>query len=170
MSDEGARDDLSVAVQTRVALGLIAMPLVAAGATLLLFPLVYYQRYYAVSPSGGYTNTRGFPLVVRIAIAVAISAVPLSLLGGGLAIGLRVFRGRVTLPQTLAVGAFVGNAPFVFFGVLQALAYARRGLGVSIDHLFPDVLSAPFVFASALGLTCAGVFWLVAGRHLGARI
>jgi hypothetical protein len=167
MASERAHDGLPVSAQTRIAVGLVALPLVAAVAALLLFPLVYYQRYYAPSPFRGYAHTQGLPVVVRIAIAVAFASVPLSAVGGALAIGVRVFRGRVTLPQILVIGVLVGQVPFVFFGALQQLAYMRRGAGVSIAHAFPDVLSVPFMFASMLGLTCAAAFWLIAGASLG---
>jgi hypothetical protein len=75
-------------------------------------------------------------------------------------------RGRVTLLQVLVIGALVGNVPFVFFGALQQLAYVRRGVGLSLPSVLPDVLSAPFAFAAMLGMSCAAVFWVIAGRPL----
>jgi hypothetical protein len=161
MHDSGGRT-----AETRVALGLIALPFVAGIAALVLFPLVYYQRYYAPSPSGGYVNVQGFPLVVRIAIAAAIAAVPLSGLGGAVAIAVWKARGRVALLPVLVIGALVGNVPFVFFGALQQLAYMQRGVGTSFRSVLPDILSAPFAFASTLGVICAAVFWVIAGRAL----
>jgi ABC-type amino acid transport system permease subunit len=126
----------------------------------------YPMLYRGFIDAHHFVSAGRVPLTVSIAIAVTISACPLSVLGAMCTVGLRLFRGRVRRWQALIVGMIVGNIPILFFATLASLASVRRGAGFGLRRVLDAAMLRPIALGSVLGLACALVFWQIAGPAL----
>ncbi len=70
-------------------------------------------------------------------------------------------RGPITLEKTLIGGAALGNALTILVPVMALV----RWPGINS----PSVNFGAVVFGTAVGVFCAAVFWLIAGRRLQAH-
>lgn len=154
-----APNALSRTDNRRIAFGVLPLPLVGFLVALVVFPLIY--------PRDDHFVHAGLPRNVRIAIVVAISAVPLTVIGAMWTTWWRLRRGSVSCMHALTVGIIVGNIPWLFFSALQASH--SEGVGFPTDSLFNAEMLRPVAFASCVGLFCALVFWIIARQTLQPR-
>ena len=137
----------------RIVLAMMALPLVAFLVALGAYPLLYARD--------DHVTFIGLPLPLRIAIAVTLAAVPLSIVGAMGAVGLRLLRGSVSRMQALIVGIIVGNVPMLVFATLESVARTNRG-HVGMNRRIDAAPLPGIALGSVLGLICALVFWEIA--------
>lgn len=132
---------LSHREEVRVFLGFLVQPVVAALVGLVIFH-ISGMGASAMAPSGAALSgpTRAALAFAFATGLVAFVITPVAALP--LFVWLRR-RGPITLAKTLVSGAVLGN-------VLTVVAPAPVAM----------------VFGTAVGVTCAGVFWWIAGRYL----
>lgn len=157
-------EDLSPRDWQRIGVAAAVQPIVASVMAAVAHPL-FYPQFYGHDPRIR-VGAIGLPLPARIALAVGIACVPLSLVGTGAALGIRALSGRLTLLHVLVIGIVVGNLPLVFFETLQQAAYVRQGIGVQLARLWTPATLAPVAFGAMLGIACAVCFWLIVGTQL----
>jgi hypothetical protein len=139
--------------EMRILAGLALQPFVTAGAAFLLFPVLVLDRT-------GQAFARGRPASVvdsaaSVAFAVGFVSVPVVVCAVLPALLWFRRRGLLTRFRTLVAGMAFGNVPIVI-GYLLAGTYG------------PIETARTVVYASAIGLSGAAVFWLVvapAGRE-----
>jgi hypothetical protein len=153
-SMEAPQSDLSRTDILRIVLAMVALPLVAFVVALGAYPLLY-ARY-------DHVTVIGFPLPLRIAIAVALAAVPLSIVGAMGAVGLRLLGGSVSRTQALILGVIVGNVPMLVVATLELVARRNRGSHAGMNRGIEAVPLPGIALGSVLGLICALVFWQIA--------
>ena len=157
--------------QRWVLVGLIVQPLVAALFAFVTWPIVEATR---LPPHAKFTgSTLGHAIAVAVQLGVIgffvafCAALPLFL-------WLRR-RGPITPGKTLVGGALLGNLPVAFVLLLVALRalllVAFPVLGGPPSPTTP--MDEPFVgmivttvYPTAIGVTCAAVFWRIVGPHL----
>jgi hypothetical protein len=166
---------LSPRQQRWVLVGLIVQPVVAALFGFVTWPILEVTR---LPPHAKFTrDTLGNSVAVAfhmffVGFFVAFcAALPLFL-------WLRS-RGPITFRKTLVSGALLGNLPIAFVLLLTALRalllVAFPALGGPPPTPTPMPMVDPFVgmtlaavYPTAIGLTCAAVFWRIVGPHLRA--
>jgi hypothetical protein len=156
---------LSPRQQRWALVGFIVQPVVAALFGFMTWPIL---EATGLPPRGKFTSgTLGMAVAVAFHMGVVgffvafCAALPLF-------VWLRS-RGPITATKTLVSGALLGNLPTVFVLVLvtlRALVGPPR-VGNTLDDPFWPIRVT--VFGTAIGVTCAGVFWRIVGPHLQAR-
>ena len=164
---------LSPREQRWVLVGLIVQPVVAALFGFVTWPIVEATR---LPPHGKFTrDTTGMALAVAFNMGVIgffvafCAALPLFL-------WLRS-RGPITARKTLVSGALLAHLPNAFVLLLVAvralLLVAFPALAGPPAPQTPHTLTADAlglirgtVFCTAIGVTCAAVFWRIVGPHL----
>ena len=146
---------LSPRQNLRLLLGFLAQPLVAALCGFVAF-LVLLDDGQAFAPSdstvsGSIWAARAFAIATGF---VAFFVTPLAALP--LFVWMRS-RGPVTLKKTLISGALLGNLLPVAMVLLSAVGGPGTRPGIPIGAV---------MVGTAVGVTCAGTFWWIAGRHL----
>jgi hypothetical protein len=172
---------LSRRQQRWVLVGLIVQPVVAALFGFVTWPIFDATR---IPPSG--TSSRG-PIGMAVWFALNMSWVSLFVAFCAALPLLYWLRGRgpITFRKTLVSGALLGNLPNAFV-LMLITARAVVGPLVGAPESHPPVVHAPSdpfglmflaplinlirvtVYSSAIGATCAAVFWRIVGRHLQA--
>ena len=160
---------LSLRQQRWVLVGLIVQPMVAALFGFVTWPILEATR---LPPHAKFTkDTLGMAVTFAfqmffVGLFVAFcAALPLFL-------WLRS-RGPITFRKTLVIGALLGNLPIAFVLLLIALHALVLAAFPALVEPPPTSIPTPFVgmilgmlFPTAIGVTCAAVFWWIAGRHL----
>lgn len=158
---------LSSGDELRLFVGLALQPFVAAALGFASFPLVDYT---------GRPLYGGFPAdpvasAISFSFGVGIVALVVTVCGALPTVLYLLKRGRLTLKQVLVGGAVLGNAPFIVLVAGILVSHVARGM------MSPDVGQLWYGFRGAirataissyLGVGSAAVFWLVAGRSIGA--
>jgi hypothetical protein len=158
---------LSSKDELRLFAGLAVQPCVAGTLAFISFPLVDYtgRPLYGGFPADPVDAAISFSFGVTIVAFVVIvcGALPTVLF--------LLKRGSLTLKQVLVGGAALGNAPFILtVAVIVASQLVRGTLSPDIGHFWYGVRGATRAvgISSYIGLGSAAVFWVVAGRFLGA--
>jgi len=157
---------LSPRHEMRVLAGFVAQPIVALLFGFVTFPIVEVtgRPFY-----GGYTPDK---MVGAVAFGLGTAFLGLMI---AIFVALPLFvwlrrRGPITRTKTFVSGALLGNLPMITILVIAALRSATDGTEFSPVALTYGTLGAirAIAFGTAAGLTCAAVFWWIAGRHLEA--
>ena len=152
--------------------GIIVQPFVAALFGFVTWPIVAAIRLSPHAKFAGTTLGNAFAVAVQLGVVAFLvafcAALPLFLW--------LTRRGPITFSKTLISGALLGNLPVAFVLLLIAL---RALLLVAFPALggppppTPIPLDEPFVgkillplFPTAIGVTCAAVFWRIVGPDL----
>jgi hypothetical protein len=149
--------------EMRVFVAFLVQPLVAALCGFLAFPIVEVTGRPLY---GGYATDVG-EAALAFGLGTGLVGLFVALLAAlPLFVWLRR-RGPITLKKTLISGALLGNVLTVVVVVLAVLG--RPGINAQSPTygLFGGIRAV--VFGTAVGMTCAAVFWWIAGRHLRAR-
>jgi len=132
--------------EMRILAGLALQPMVASCVAFLLFPLVLLDRYGQAF--GGGVPASLTDSAASVAFAVGLVSVPIVLVGVLPALLWFIRRGALTRSRSLISGVVFGNLPLVI-GFMLAGGYG------------PVETARSVVYASAIGLVGATVFWLL---------
>jgi hypothetical protein len=144
----------------RVMLGLALQPFVAA---LTGFALVLARG--ALGAYGdGYSPDR-VGAAAGAGVFVGIAAVFLTVFGAYPALRWMLTRGAVTRTHAVAAGALLGCVPGAMFVAASTLAAVRGGAALDPMPLLAGT-RVSLLIGSTVGVVCASVFWLLAGRTL----
>jgi hypothetical protein len=152
---------MSYRQELRVFLAFLVQPLVAALFGFVTFPIVEFTDRQI---RGGYSTD-----LTQAAIAFALGTGLVGFFVAPLA-ALPLFvwlrrRGPLTRAKTLVSGALLGNLPVVILLVLPQVGWpGTHGQPLSYGLVVSAIRA--LVFGAAIGVTCAGAFWWIAGRHL----
>jgi hypothetical protein len=147
--------------------GLAIQPFVAAGLAFVSFPLVDYT---------GRPLYGGFPVdpvasAISFSFGVGLVALVVTVCGVLPTVLYLLKRGPLSLKKVLVGGAALGNAPFILLVAAILVSHFARGtMSPDVGRLWYGFRGAvrATAISSYLGVGSAAVFWLVAGRRLGA--
>ena len=156
---------LTPAQESRLLRGLLVQPFVAAALAFALFPLVDYtgRLVYDVGRTVDPIETAlGFGLMAGVVASFVTGFVAYPSLQWLLK------RGPLTRAQTMVGGVVIGNTPGAVIVLLLAARHLSREVAPTLENTTYGAAGAVRIvmLGSVLGLACALVFWLLAGRHL----
>ena len=128
----------------------------------------------AIPMSAGVWILNGSPSLlvpVQVAVAVTIFAAPIATIVGAVpGVAWLIRRGRLTLPNLLLSGIFVGNIPIAIMTILMLLEKYRNGTLSSFEWGWRSFLM-PWLMGAWFGVWGALFFWYVSirGTELDVR-
>jgi hypothetical protein len=134
----------------RILAGLALQPVVASGVAFLLFPLLLLDRN-GQSFGGGRPGSV-VDSAASVAFAVGLVSLPVVLIGVLPALLWFVHRDALTCSRALISGVVFGNIP-ILIGFVLARSYG------------PVEAARTVLYASAIGLAGAAVFWLIVSSN-----
>lgn len=161
------RYELSAAGEQRVLLGLAVQPVVSGLLGAALFPLVELTGRFL---DGG-RSADTLDGAIAFGLGAGIVGVLVTAFGAFPILMWRLKRGPIGRTDVLVAGVLLGNIPGAIVGaILAARAVWRFGGTAGVDGLAyaPLGMIRAIVFGSFVGVACAGVFWLIAGRAVGS--
>jgi hypothetical protein len=115
-----------------------------------------------------FEGTGGWDAALSLGIAIAIVAVPTTIVAAVPAVLWLIRRRQLSLGTLVLVGGLVGNLPFVvILGTIVAVQYARGALASDVGRLWFGWYGAAraIVLGVSFGITLAALLWFVAIRR-----
>jgi hypothetical protein len=158
---------LSPAAELRVLLGLAVQPFVTALLAFVSFPVVEYTG----RPLYGGRLVDPFDGAVSFAAGAGIAGLVMAVFGALPVLAWLLKRGPISRRQALIFGAVLGNVPGVLIVATLAARGLRQGAMPGLSELTYSPMGAVRAIAlgSFIGAASAGVFWWIAGRHIGVE-
>lgn len=153
--------------EIRVLVGFAIQPFVAALLGLVTFPALNYIAHLR------YGGRPGDPwdAAMSVALAAGLAGLFVTIIGALPLLAFLLSRGPISRKQVFTSGVVLGNVPLGIIALLVASQSNVSTPPMGSSQLTGDPLLGlvqALAFGSFFGAACAGVFWLVAGRHLGA--
>ena len=107
---------------------------------------------------------------MSVALGAGLAGLFVTIIGALPLLAFLLSRGPISRKQVFTSGVVLGNVPFAIIALLIARQSRAWTSPMGSSQLAGDVLDLvqALVFGSFFGAACAGAFWLVAGRHVGA--
>ena len=147
-------------------IGFAVQPFFAALLGFVTFPALDYIAHLR------WGGRPGDPWDAAMSVALGAGLVGLfvTIIGALPLLAFLLSRGPISRRQVFTSGVVLGNIPFAIIALLVASHGTPGTPPMGSSQLTGDPLDLveALAFGSFFGAACAGAFWLVAGRHVGA--